>query len=127
MKAHPQVLQILESPPYLNLKGMVHSFSGAIQDAQRYLKLGWLLSFSARITHPSATALLAALRECPADQLVFETDAPDQPPYGHPGSNHTPFSLFKVLEQASLVRSESAEVLMERSQENLARTFSLAL
>lgn len=127
VRAHPHALQILGDTPYLGLKGMVHSFSGTVQDARRYLEMGWLLSFSAHITHPSALPLLAVLRECPADRLVFETDAPDQPPFGHSEANHTPFSLFKVLEQASLVRGESVEDLMRRSQENLARTFGLAL
>lgn len=125
VRAHAQALDLLEQPRFAGVGGMVHSFSGTQNDAQRYLRLGWLLSFSARLTHPQAGELREIVKKCPADCLLFETDAPDQPPFGHEGPLHTPVSLLKVVGEASTLRGESSESLLIQSRENLARVFRL--
>ncbi len=127
VRAHPMALQTLEEPRFSRLRGMIHSFSGTLVDARRYLDRGWMLSFSARITFPEARELQAVLKSCPPDRLVFETDSPDQPPAGHEDKNHTPVSLLKVVEKAALIRNEAVDDLMTRSRENLARVFYLPL
>jgi TatD DNase family protein len=126
VRAHSLALEVLEEQEHSALRGMIHSFSGNRVEAGRYLKLGWLLSFSARITYPEATELREILRECPLNQLAFETDAPDQPPFGHDQAIHTPVSLLKVVEVAAQIRGEAADSLLNQSRDNLVRVFSLS-
>jgi TatD DNase family protein len=120
VRAHEAALERLAAaaPPR---GGLVHSFSGTWGDARRYLDLGLTLSVSARITHPRAHELRETVRRAPADRLVFETDAPDQPPYGSPDKVHTPLSLLKVVDEVSKIRAEPAETLLKTSLENLRR------
>lgn len=127
VRAHEEVIQSLQSQSFQGLTGLVHSFSGSVENARKYTEMGWLLSFSARITHPSTLDLQQVLLECPPECLVFETDAPDQPPFGHPKSIHTPVSLFKVVERGAAIRKEAVELLLDRSRENLSRVFRLNL
>lgn len=125
VRAHNLALEVLSEPAHAGLGGMVHSFSGSAADARAYLRRGWLLSFSSAITYPRAGKLREVLRACPPAQLVFETDAPDQPPHGHEGPLHSPVSLFKVVQEASAIRNEPAEGLLARSRANLERVFRL--
>jgi TatD DNase family protein len=124
VQAHSLALEVLRKPEFQGLQGMIHSFSGTQADARAYLELGWLLSFSAGFLRPEAEELRKVLRNCPADRLIFETDAPDQAPPGSPTLLHTPVSLLKVVEEASHLRSENAETLLERSRDNLAEVFN---
>jgi TatD DNase family protein len=131
VKAHALALETLERRKPAN-GGLVHSFSGAWADARRYLDLGLTLSVSARVTYPDAADLHETVRKAPADRLVFETDAPDQPPYGAPvtpaGKLHTPLSLLKVVQKVSEIRGESPEspeLWLDRSRDKLVRLFAL--
>lgn len=105
--------------------GLVHSFSGTWGDARKYLDLGLTLSISARITYPEAHDLHEIVRLAPADRLVFETDAPDQPPHGATDKLHTPLSLLRVVHKVSELRGESHETWLDRSRDNLKRIFNI--
>jgi TatD DNase family protein len=126
VRAHSEAIRILSEPEFRDCRGLVHSFSGGRQEAKKYLDAGWLLSFSARITHPDASELRETLRECPADRLLFETDSPDQAPFGNATAIHSPVSLFKVVEKASEIREEKPGELLALSQRNLVRAFALS-
>lgn len=64
------------------LRGVVHGFHGSLQQAERFLKLGFHLGIGGAITHPRATRLRSLVAALPPERLLLESDAPDQPPYG---------------------------------------------
>ncbi len=123
VRAHSQALQVLEESA--GLGGMVHSFSGNAADAERYLRMGLLLSISARIVHPDADELRAIVRDAPADQLVLETDAPDQAPWGSDQKLHFPVTLIRVAEAVAKVRGGDSAQWLDSSRDNLRRVFLL--
>jgi TatD DNase family protein len=125
VRAHAAALELLESRRSQVRGGLVHSFSGTWQDARRYLDLGLVLSVSARITFPDATDLHETVLKAPPDRLVFETDAPDQPPHGSTVKTNSPLSLLKVVQRASEIRSESPESLLDRSRDILTGLFQI--
>jgi TatD DNase family protein len=72
------------------VRGVVHSFSGSVDQARRLLDLGILLGFGGPPTYPRATRLRGLIRYLPLDGFMLETDAPDQPPSGHRGARNEP-------------------------------------
>ena len=64
--------------------GFVHAFSGSPPLAQALHKAGLGLSFGGALTRSPRTQ--AAARALPAEALLIETDAPDQPPQRPPGA-----------------------------------------
>jgi TatD DNase family protein len=124
VRAHPTALDILAAHKP-SQGGIVHSYSGTWAEARKYLDLGLTLSISARITHPDAHDLHETVSRAPADRLVFETDAPDQPPHGAASKLHTPLSLLRVVDKVSELRGEQAEAWLDRSRDNLQRIFNI--
>ncbi|WP_051305863.1 TatD family hydrolase [Desulfogranum mediterraneum] len=57
---------------------MVHSFSGSLETMERLLRLGVYCSFSARLLLGHETRLQQVFRAIPLEQVLLETDAPDQ-------------------------------------------------
>ncbi|MDB1145208.1 MAG: TatD family hydrolase [Alcaligenaceae bacterium] len=77
-KAHDQVIRSLRASQ-VN-RGIVHAFNGSIEQATRYLDLGFKLSFGGAMTYAGARRIHALARFVPSDGYVIESDAPDLPP-----------------------------------------------
>jgi len=61
------------------LKGMIHSYSGSHEQALQLIELGFYLSFGGPVTYPKASRLRKRVAQLPLQNLLLETDAPDQP------------------------------------------------
>lgn len=63
--------------------GIVHAFSGSVEEARQYRLLGMHLGLGGPLTWPQARRLHAVATQLPLDSFVLETDAPDLVPYAH--------------------------------------------
>lgn len=123
-RAHDQVYSILRrrSAP---AGGVVHAFSGSLQQAQRYVELGFRLGFGGAVTHERANKLRGVLKALPREAIVLETDAPDMAPAGHQGERNTPLNLPEILQTVARLRSESTEDVAAYTTANARALFQL--
>ncbi len=78
VSAHERALAILKEEGS-TVQTMVHSFSGGVNEAKRWIERGAFLSFSGAILkEPKRNKVIEALRSVPLDHILFETDSPDQ-------------------------------------------------
>lgn len=92
-------------------RGVMHSFAGSVQQAQRLLDLGFYFSFGGPITYPRAQKLRRVVQYLPLETLLLETDAPDQPLVNHRGERNEPAYLAEILHTlAELRQQEPAEI-----------------
>ena len=105
-------------------KGMVHSFSGAVQAMESYVDLGLLISISGGVSRNGFESLKRAVVKVPPEFLVVETDAPDQAPsWCLPGELNEPRELPKIAQAIADLRGENAQDILARSRQNLERIF----
>ncbi|OTG83984.1 TatD family hydrolase [Acinetobacter sp. ANC 4648] len=100
-KAHADVLSILKRHQFKQ-GGIAHAFSGGIEEAKAFIKLGFKLGVTGQITNPNANKLQTVVQAIGAEHLVLETDCPDMPPLCCQTSNeyhtrNTPANLTYVL------------------------------
>lgn len=107
------------------LRGVVHSFGGSEQQAERLIDLGVHLGIGGPITYPRAKRLRRIVAAMPLEFLLLETDAPDQPLCGHQGQRNEPALLVEVLAAIAELRDCSPESLAEATRENTRRLFAL--
>jgi TatD DNase family protein len=86
--AHHDVRTVLKNNP--NNRGVIHSFTGTVDDARAFLDLGWHLSFNGMVSFKANDALRAAAAFVPNDRLLIETDAPYLAPMPHRGRRCEP-------------------------------------
>jgi len=110
---------------FVGVRGMVHSFSGSLDQARRLLDLGILLSFGGPLTYPRAHRLRGLMRVLPLDGFLLETDAPDQPPSAHPGRRNEPAYLSEVLVCVAELRNADPAEIAAATTENACRLFRL--
>ncbi len=107
------------------LRGVVHSFPGSPEQAAQLDKLGFLLGLGGPLTYDRAQRLQRLVREMPLEQLLLETDAPDQPDAGIRGQRNEPARLSVIARHVAALRGTDVETVARVTSENSRRLFAL--
>jgi len=107
------------------LRGVVHSFSGSAEQAAQLHRLGFMLGIGGPVTHERAKRLRGIVATMPLEQLLLETDAPDQPGATHRGERNEPAYLPEVLDAIAGLRGMDREELAAATTANAERLFAL--
>lgn len=107
------------------LRGVVHSFSGSAEQARQLWQIGFLVGIGGPVTHDRARRLRATVASMPAEQLLIETDAPDQPLAAHRGQRNEPCRLPEVLAEIAALRGTSEAALAEQVWRNARDLFAI--
>lgn len=99
--------------------GIVHAFSGSVQQGQKLIELGFKLGIGGAISHPRANKLRRSISQLPMDSLVLETDAPDMRPAFWQGSDNSPLSLLFLAQILARVHQLSLDEVIFSSNNNL--------
>lgn len=124
--AHDDALAIAAERRLPSRPGMVHCFTGTPDEMDRWLDLGFLISFSGIATFPSAKALREAAARCPADRLMLETDAPFLAPVPVRGRKNEPANVAHTCVNLAALRGEDPLELAQTATQNTRRLLSLA-
>lgn len=79
-EAHQDVFDMMVSHRVREVGGVMHSYSGSVEMARRYLNLGFYLSVAGPVTYSNARKILEVVRFTPLDRILVETDCPDLSP-----------------------------------------------
>ena len=110
---------------YPGLVGVLHSFSGSMQQAMRLIDLGFLMSFGGPLTYPRAKRLRLMAGNLPLRALMLESDSPDQPDTDIRGQRNEPARLARVLQTLAELRKEPLEQIARSTRENAERLFGV--
>jgi TatD DNase family protein len=108
-----------------NLRGVVHSFSGSVEQAQQLWKLGFCIGLGGPITYPRAHRLHKIIAMMPLEFLLLETDSPDQPLHGHQGMRNEPALLAQVCASVAKLRGVAPEEIAAVTTRNAERLFKI--
>jgi TatD DNase family protein len=123
-KAHDRVIALLRGLRFAH-GGVVHAFSGSLQQAGQYLQLGFRLGLGGAVTHPRATRLRRMAAALPAGAFVLETDAPDMAPAFAAGRRNTPENIPRIAAVIAELRGQGLEQLAAETSATARAVFSL--
>lgn len=101
---------------------VLHSFSSGDVLRDAGLAGGAYFSFSGMVTFKNWTRD-EAIRRCPADRLLLETDAPYLAPHPYRGQRNEPAFVRLVAQRVAEVRGVSVEALVQTTTANAVRCF----
>lgn len=105
--------------------GVVHGFSGSLQQAGRFVQLGYKIGVGGTITYPRASKTRDVMARLPLDALLLETDAPDMPLNSFQGQPNRPEQAVRVFEVLCELRPEPEEVIADALYRNTTALFHL--
>jgi TatD DNase family protein len=133
LQAWGRLLELLQTNPRPARGFVLHSFGGPVEMVPALAKLGAYFSFPGYFLLERKLKQREIFRAVPADRLLIETDAPDQPlppekilypltgadgkPLNHPGN------LVAVYSGLAEFLCEKQESLAARVEENFQRVF----
>lgn len=105
--------------------GIMHSYSGSLEMAERFIELGMTISFSGVVTFKKATDIQEAATHLPLDKMLVETDAPYLAPVPKRGrENRTAYTRY-VVDKIAELRGVSSEEVASRTYANAQKLFGL--
>ncbi|MEO1401733.1 MAG: TatD family hydrolase [Cyanobacteria bacterium J06635_1] len=107
--------------------GVMHCWTGSPAETQRFLDLGFDISFSGIVTFKSATQVKASAQMVPCDRILVETDCPFLAPVPKRkvGRNQPAFVKY-VAEYVAELRGVSFEDFAAQTTANAQRLFRLS-
>jgi len=117
--AHYDMISILKEQK--EIRGVIHCFTGSIEDAFRYLDLGLYLGFTGIIFKLN---LEDVIKKIPSDRILIETDCPYLTPPSKSGRNE-PLYLKEIIFKIADLRGVSEEEIEKISTNNAKKLFRL--
>ncbi|MGB4062585.1 MAG: TatD family hydrolase [Azonexus sp.] len=98
--------------------GIAHAFNGSRQQADEFIKLGFVLGFGGAMTFSGSTRIRELAKTLPLEAIVLETDAPDIPPAWLNGGRNSPAELPRIAEGLAELRGISLTALVAQTAAN---------
>jgi len=103
--------------------GVLHSFSGNIDESQRALKKGFLIGITGPVTFKNADQLRDVVREIQISRLLVETDGPFLTPEPFRGKRNEPAHVRYIIDKISEVKELPFKTVARQTAENAASLF----
>jgi TatD DNase family protein len=126
VRATETVIQTIKK--FKNLRGMVHSYSGSVEQARQLIELNFYISISGSVTYDNAKKIKTTAREIPLESLLLETDAPDQIDKINKSANehrNEPAYLVNTLNTIAELRGTPVEIIAEQTTKNAKALFGI--
>ena len=120
-EAHQDVLNSLKK---YQVTGVIHSFSGTLEEAKAYLDLGFYLGVNGIITFKNAD-LASIIKEIPLERLLLETDSPYLTPHPFRGQKNEPKHVCEIAEFLAQLKNISLDELAKITRDNVKNLFNI--
>lgn len=122
--AFDETFSVLESFGKGRVQGILHCFSGTVEQAHRAIDFGLLLGIGGVVTFKKAT-VADVVASVGAEHLVLETDAPYLAPVPFRGKTNESSYLRYIAEKIALIQGIAVEDVARITTANAKKLFSL--
>ncbi len=121
---YSEAIPILNQYEMGSLRGVLHCFSGGIQEAEWAAKHGFAIGIGGIVTFKNSK-LQELVPKIGLDHIVLETDAPYLAPTPHRGTPNESSYIPLIAQKIAEIMDVSVKEVMERTTENALRIFSM--
>ena len=119
-----EVYQVIKRNEHKNLKGIFHSFTGTVEEAERLLQFDdFYLGINGVVTFKKST-LPEVLKSVPLERIVLETDSPYLTPAPNRGKRNESANVKDTLLKLAAIYQCSPENVAETTTMNALKIFS---
>ncbi len=125
-ESYDDVIEVLKRYKNIHgdkLRGNAHFFAGTIEQAKKFLDLGFTMSFTGVITFTHDYD--EVIRYLPEDSIMSETDAPFVAPVPYRGKRNEPVFVMEVSHKIAEIRGVDREIMCQKLIQNAKRVFGV--
>ncbi len=106
------------------VNGVIHSFSGSLEVAKIYIKMGFLIGVNGVITFKNSK-VKEVIKELGLENIILETDSPYLTPHPYRGTQNSPKYILNIAEFIANLYSVDLEKLAKITNDNISRIFDI--
>jgi len=118
--AHDDVIEILQQNP--GHLGVVHCFTGTLEQAQKYIALGFYIGINGIIFKFNIDEVI---KNISLDNIVVETDAPYLTPIQETGKRNEPIFIKHTIQKIAELKGTSFEEVCQKTTQNAKKLFNI--
>jgi TatD DNase family protein len=123
-EAFDEVFEVLEAESGPDLRGILHCFTGNLEQALHCIDLGFYLGIGGVVTYKKA-GLDAVLMQVPIEHLVLETDSPYLAPVPFRGKPNESSYLIHIAQRVADIYNLSVEEVAAITTANSIKIFNV--
>lgn len=104
-------------------KGVIHAFSGSLEIAKEYVKLGFFLGIGGVLTFKNAKKLVDVVKEISINNILIETDTPYLAPEPVRGTRNDSHNLKHVINKIAEIKQISKDEVEKITFNNAKKLF----
>lgn len=106
-----------------NTIGSIHCFSGSLDMALAFIKLGYLLGIGGVVTYKNAKNIVNVINNISLEYILLETDAPYLTPEPKRGEMNSPSNIPLIAKKIAEIKRIDVEEVEKTTGENAERLF----
>ena len=114
----------VDKNPLAEAPGVLHSFSGTRQTAEKVISLNFYIGVTGPITYKNAENRQQVIAALPLERLLVETDAPYLAPHPKRGKRNEPSFVTFTAEKLAVLHSITLDQVAETTTANAAKLFA---
>jgi TatD DNase family protein len=108
-----------------DIKGVIHCFTGSIDDLKRFLDLGFYIGFNGIIFKNIGVDFEEIIRFTPLDRILLETDSPYLTPPNFYEKRNNPLAVKIIGGKIAEIKKIDKEKIFEQTTRNAKELFGL--
>ena len=112
-----------ETHPLAEKPGVLHSYNGNLETAQRAIELNFYIGITGPVTYKNAEEKRQIVRQLPLERLLIETDSPFLTPVPQRGKRNEPAFVAYIADKIAEIHMTNREQVAEITTVNAARLF----
>ncbi len=132
-EAFDDLISVLRSSPlalFSRDPGIIHFFTGSVDDMSNLLNLGFSFTFGGAITFPprkgeAENHYHELIRQIPLNRILSETDAPYVAPALYRGKRNEPAYITEIVKKLAELKNVSMDKTASQVRENAKRIFGI--
>lgn len=121
--AHNDTLSIVKE--FMPIRGVIHCFSGSLDIAKEWVKLGFYLGIGGVVTFKNAVKIMEVVKEIPTEYLLTETDCPYLSPVPLRGKRNESINIEHIIRKISEVKNEDFYKIADTLYKNALKFLNL--
>ena len=107
----------------LSLKGSMHCFSGSLEMANEFIKLGYYIGVGGVVTYKNAKSIINVIENIDLEYVLLETDSPYLSPEPYRGMQNTSCNVPIIGNKIALIKGISLDQVEKITSDNASRLF----
>lgn len=106
-----------------NLRGSIHAYSGSLEMAKKFIKLGFYLGIGGVCTFKNAKNIISVIKDVDLAYILLETDSPYLSPEPFRGHVNSPCNIPIVANKISEIKNVSISLVIRDTSNNAIDLF----